>query len=197
MLIYYVYAYLRKNGTPYYIGKGKGRRVWEKHTVPVPKDKSRVVFLEKNLTNIGACALERRYIRWYGRQNIGTGILRNLTDGGEGTDGYSHSESSKKLIGEALKGKPKNPKSIAKRTESRKSYVTKDETRKKLSEALKGKPKPPFSEEHRRKIREAILRREPPSEETRAKLREAGKKRWAKWREARSPQEDSSSGTSS
>lgn len=197
MLIYYVYAYLRKNGTPYYIGKGKGRRVWGKHTVPVPKDKSRVVFLEKNLTNLGACALERRYIRWYGRQNNGTGILRNLTDGGEGTDGYSHSESAKQLIGEALKGKSKNPKSIAKRTESRKSYVTKDETRKKLSEALKGKPKPPFSEEHRRKIREAILRREPPSEETRAKLREAGTKRWAKWRAARNPQEDSSSDTSS
>ena len=85
MLIYYVYAYVRKSdGSPYYIGKGCKRRCYEKHSnVTTPKDKSKIIFLEKNLSNVGACALERRYIRWYGRKSDG-GILLNIAEGGEG-----------------------------------------------------------------------------------------------------------------
>ena len=98
---YYVYAYLRKDNTPYYIGKGKGYRAWSKdHSVNLPKNKSKIIIIESNLTELGAFALERRYIKWYGRKDNGTGILRNMTDGGEG----GMSESTKEKISKTNKG---------------------------------------------------------------------------------------------
>lgn len=106
MFIYYVYAYLRKDGTPYYIGKGKNDRRYQDHrSHRPPKDRSRIVLLETKLSELGAFALERRYIRWYGRKDAGTGILINRTDGGEGPAGIIFSQTHRANLSKACKGR--------------------------------------------------------------------------------------------
>jgi hypothetical protein len=135
--IYYVYAYLRTkdsdtalSGTPYYIGYGKNHRAFNKHRVPVPKDKSKIIFLYENLSEQEAKELEKQEISKYGRKDIGTGILLNLTDGGEGVSGMIHSDNTKQIMSQKKIGENN---SFFGKTHS-------EETRKRMSLAKKGKP---------------------------------------------------------
>jgi len=151
---YYTYAYLREDRTPYYIGKGKGYRAFkkDKNEVMPPKDKSRIIFLKQNLTEEDAFKHEIYMISIFGRKDLGTGILRNLTAGGEGSSGFTHSEKTKRKMSQKQKGE-NNP-SYGKIGENSPLYgkLHSEETKRKLSEAHKGKI---LSEETKRKISDA------------------------------------------
>jgi hypothetical protein len=100
---FYTYMWLRYDGTPYYIGKSKGtyRAYGCKHTVPMPKNPDNIL-LQEWPCEADALEAERFFISYYGRKDIGTGILRNLTDGGEG-----HSDPSpetRQKLSTAMKG---------------------------------------------------------------------------------------------
>jgi hypothetical protein len=170
--IYYTYAWLREDGTPYYIGKGKDGRAFDtKRQFCPPLD--RVLILKRNLSEIEAFKHEVYMIAVFGRKDLGTGILRNLTDGGDGCSGLIFSEESKRRISERISGEG-NPFYGKKHS---------DETKKKISEALTGKIGPnkgrKFSDESRKKMSEAKKGKVPhnkgkaPSEETKQKISKA------------------------
>ena len=75
---FYTYAYLREDRTPYYVGKGEGRRLYKKGKCEVkpPKDKSRVIFLKENLTEEECKKIKQIIIEFYNEEE--TYVLEKL-----------------------------------------------------------------------------------------------------------------------
>ena len=100
MTQFYTYLWLRNDGTPYYAGKGHGDRAFytnNRRFKSPPRERIRIQKWEDEQT---ALAMERYLINFYGRKDLGTGCLRNLTDGGEDPPksafkGKKHSEESR------------------------------------------------------------------------------------------------------
>ncbi len=114
---YYTYAYLREDGTPYYIGKGKGYRCnygTGKNCNP-PKDRSRIIKLKQNLTEEEAFRHEIYMIALFGKKCDGTGILMNIADGGNappkicGDMHHMKTEEYRKRVSEKLTGRKGHP----------------------------------------------------------------------------------------
>ena len=107
---YYVYLHIKAtDNSPFYIGKGNGRRCFSRqsrsdywHNI-VNKHGYHVVIIEDNLTNEAAAELEMYWIKRIGRKDLNNGPLINLTDGGEGTAKRTMSEKNRKIISESNK----------------------------------------------------------------------------------------------
>ena len=142
---YYTYAYLREDKTPYYIGKGKGSRIYSKHKrIKPPKDKSLIIFLKKNLTEEEAFKHEIYMIAIFGRKDLGTGILRNLTNGGEGCSGLIHSAERRQAHSERMSGRTFTEEWKQAHSERMSGRTFTEETKKKISEALSGERHPNY-----------------------------------------------------
>jgi len=99
-----VYQWLRKDGTPYYIGIGNPRRPYTGRRVcGSPPSRERIVVLHENLDWQTACRIEKELIAFYGRKDMGTGVLRNLTDGGDGIHGLIFTQSHREKLSKSGK----------------------------------------------------------------------------------------------
>jgi len=172
---YYTYAYLREDGRPYYIGKGCGRRAYEKNgrRIKIPR-RDLILILKRNLTEEEAFRHEVYMISVLGRE-INGGILLNFTDGGEGASGNKHTLETRQKMSNTRKGKKQSKEWVENRIKAvtgRKRKPHTKEHKQKISQSMKGKSPSPehranlsksqkgrvISPEHRQKLSEALKR---------------------------------------
>ena len=146
--MYYTYAYLREDRTPYYIGKGSANRIRQNNgrTCNKPKDKSRVIFLKQNLTEEEAFRHEIYMIAVFGRKDLGTGILHNRTNGGEGTSNHGTPEQRSEIARKSQANRTSEQRSeIAKKFQANKTPEQRSEIAKKRQANLTPEQKEEFA----------------------------------------------------
>ena len=97
----------------FYIGMGSLERAYSKDAAKRNKIWNRIInktdyeveILAENLTWEEACELEELLISLYGRKNLNTGTLANLTNGGDGSKGCTPSIETRKKIGDFHRNK--------------------------------------------------------------------------------------------
>jgi hypothetical protein len=140
---FYTYAYLREDGTPYYVGKGrKGRAFKHNDRIVSCPCRGRILFLKTNLTEEEAFRHEVYMIAVLGRKDLGTGILRNLTDGGEGTSGRVPTEEARNKIRQSLLNHPVSEKSRQRMSLAQKGKKLSPQTKQKMSASRTGTKSP-------------------------------------------------------
>ena len=140
--MFYTYIYRRKDGTPYYTGKGTGDRAYQTRHRVRPPEPARIL-IQYWGSETEAFQMEKWYIKLFGRKDNGTGILRNMTDGGVGGDTRSgtkadgtqgpwphQTELHRQRISMALKARGIKP-------PSSRGKIRSAETRLRISEAAK------------------------------------------------------------
>ncbi len=171
--MYYTYAYIREDKTPYYIGRGKHHkgfkyhRMSQKHTCGVPPQDRRII-LKDNLSKQEAIKHEEYLIYLYGLISDETGILRNYVRDSRGGsyEGRKLSEETKQKMSLAMK----------KRWES--GIYDTQEYKDKIAESNRQNPRvKKHSEQTKEKQRKASTGRIQ-SEETKKKRSESIKKWW-------------------
>jgi hypothetical protein len=117
---FYTYIWLREDGSPYYVGKSfhgnpaypKGERAYRKGC-PL-RERIRIQNWPDEAT---AFAFERYQIDFWGRKDLGTGVLRNMTDGGDGITGLKLDPEMvirrNKAIGDANRGRKPSKSAIS------------------------------------------------------------------------------------
>ena len=115
---YYVYAYLREDLSPYYIGKGQKTRIHQPHRVALPPTERRVK-IKENLCESDAFALEEVLTKMFGLIKEG-GILENLVHGGG--RGYEWTDEQREVMRQSKLGKPRSEETKRKCAEGVRNY---------------------------------------------------------------------------
>ena len=86
---FYTYLWLREDGTPYYVGKGHSVRayVWHRRIGSAPPPER--ILIQEFTSEADSFEAEIFLIQFYGRKDLGTGILANRTDGGVGGNTFT------------------------------------------------------------------------------------------------------------
>src|SRR5579864_5257005 len=127
---FYSYLWLREDGTPWYAGKGSGKRAYRQHgSFYPPKDRSLILILPR-ATEREAFETEKELIRNWGRKDLGTGCLYNRTEGGENPPNrrkglFRWSEEGKRKLASLHLGRPILNARGLKRTEETKQKMRK------------------------------------------------------------------------